>query len=165
MMKEFKNNPNFNLYYTDTDSIVINHPLPDEMVGPELGQFKLEYEITDAIFLAPKVYGIITTDGEQILKVKGLTKEVVSTLRITDLETLLVKEATAKFSQLKWNKNLFKGNISVLETAYKLRATNNKRDGVYKLEFYPDGTNCLNVLHHTIPYNYDQFNKYNDQDT
>lgn len=71
-----KNNNNFDLYYTDTDSIVINHPLPDEMVGPELGQFKLEYEITDAIFLAPKVYGFVATDGTIVKKPKGLQRNM-----------------------------------------------------------------------------------------
>lgn len=75
-MFEVKNNNNFDLYYTDTDSIVINHPLPDEMVGPELGQFKLEYEITDAIFLAPKVYGFVATDGTIVKKPKGLQRNM-----------------------------------------------------------------------------------------
>jgi hypothetical protein len=50
-MSSVKNNPNFNLYYSDTDSAVTDAPLPDFAVGTELGQFKLEYVIKKAVFL------------------------------------------------------------------------------------------------------------------
>jgi hypothetical protein len=51
----FKNNPNFRLYYSDTDSIIIDTPLPDYLVGTKLGQVKLEHVINRGIFfiLAP----------------------------------------------------------------------------------------------------------------
>ena len=62
-MSYFKNNPSFNLYYSDTDSAVIDAPLPDFMVGNALGQMKLEHTISKAVFLAPKAYGLVTTDG------------------------------------------------------------------------------------------------------
>jgi len=52
-MSYFKNNPDFILYYTDTDSIFIDTPLPAELVGNKLGQLKLEYIINRAVFLAP----------------------------------------------------------------------------------------------------------------
>ena len=42
-------------YYTDTDSSILDTPLPDHMIGKGLGQFKLEYVIKKAVFLAPKV--------------------------------------------------------------------------------------------------------------
>ena len=49
------------IYYTDTDSIFINKPLNDELIGPDLGLMKLEYVGTkcldEAVFLPPKVYG------------------------------------------------------------------------------------------------------------
>lgn len=54
-MSQYKNNPNFKLYYSDTDSIIIDSLLPNEMIGTNLGQMKLEYTIKNAIFLAPKV--------------------------------------------------------------------------------------------------------------
>ena len=54
-MSILKNNPLFKLYYSDTDSAVVDRPLPAYMVGNELGQFKLEHVIKKAVFLAPKV--------------------------------------------------------------------------------------------------------------
>lgn len=76
-MSQFKNNPDFNLYYSDTDSIFTDKPLSDNLVGTSLGQLKLEYVIKKAVFLAPKVYALITEDGKEIIKVKGLTNEVI----------------------------------------------------------------------------------------
>jgi DNA polymerase elongation subunit (family B) len=73
-MSQFKNNENFNLYYTDTDSIYTDKPLPDYMISNKiLGKMKLEYVLNKAIFLAPKVYYLETTDGRIIYKVKGLS--------------------------------------------------------------------------------------------
>jgi hypothetical protein len=47
--------------------------------------------------LAPKVYGLITDDGKEIIKVKGLTKDNVKTLNISDLEALLIKDSSRLF--------------------------------------------------------------------
>jgi len=42
-MSHFKNNPNYNLYYTDTDSIYIDSPLTEYFISStELGKLKLE---------------------------------------------------------------------------------------------------------------------------
>jgi len=65
-MSKYKNNPDFELYYTDTDSIFIDRPLPDHLVGKELGQMKLEYVFTDCVFLGPKIYAGVTDDGRYI---------------------------------------------------------------------------------------------------
>lgn len=58
-MSYLKFNPEFNLYYSDTDSIVIDKELPVAMVGDSLGQVKLEHTIKQAVFLAPKVYCLL----------------------------------------------------------------------------------------------------------
>jgi hypothetical protein len=54
---QFKTMKDINLYYTDTDSIDINKPLPSKYIGTELGKMKLEHIFKEALFLAPKVYG------------------------------------------------------------------------------------------------------------
>ena len=66
-MSQFKNNVDYKLFYSDTDSIYINKPLNDSFTSSnELG--KLE---AVAIFLASKVYAL-QTDKDYISKVKGL---------------------------------------------------------------------------------------------
>nr|UHB41847.1 DNA polymerase [Butyriboletus roseoflavus] len=43
-MSHFKNLPNNKMYYTDTDSAVMEKPLDDSLVGKHLGQMVLEKE-------------------------------------------------------------------------------------------------------------------------
>jgi predicted nuclease of predicted toxin-antitoxin system len=59
-MSQFKNNPNFELFYTDTDSIFVDRELPQDMVGKDLGLMKDELSggvIKEAYFLGIKQYG------------------------------------------------------------------------------------------------------------
>jgi hypothetical protein len=107
-MSLLKNNPLFNIFYSDTDSIVTDKPLPSFMVGKELGQFKLEYIIKRAVFLAPKVYGLITTNNDEIIKVKGVVKEQLNDIHIHDLEQLLFMDSSKVFTQEKWFKKVDK---------------------------------------------------------
>jgi DNA polymerase elongation subunit (family B) len=125
-MSIFKNNPDYKLYYSDTDSIVIDQPLPEEFVGTNLGQLKLEHTIDRAVFLAPKVYGLVDTDGQEIIKVKGVTHELATELHINDLEQLLVKDSSKEFNQEKWFKKVIEGTISISDVAYTLKVTSNK---------------------------------------
>ena len=65
-------------YYTDTDSVVLGNPLPEDVISStELGKFKCEYIGRKCIFLAPKCYSIMTTEGQSIIKHKGIAKSLV----------------------------------------------------------------------------------------
>lgn len=145
-MSTLKNNPNFNLYYSDTDSAITDRPLPSFMVGNALGQFKLEYIIRRAVFLAPKVYGLITTDGQEIIKVKGLSPADV---KIQDLENLLVKDSSKEFNHTKWYKKVIAGEITVTDVAYTLKVTSNKRQAIY----------IDNMFSNTKPFKYEEIIK------
>jgi hypothetical protein len=99
-MTQFKNNPDFNLYYSDTDSAYIDRPLPDYMISDTiLGKLKLENILDKAIFLAPKVYSLITELGLHIYKVKGLKHEVK--LTEMDFDNLLIKQSILEKFQIK----------------------------------------------------------------
>lgn len=143
-MSLIKNNPNFNLYYSDTDSAVTDAPLPDIMVGDKLGLFKLEYVISRAVFLAPKVYAFITINGDEIVKVKGIKQDTLSNLKIEDLESLLVQYSSKEFSHEKWFKSIIEGKITTKDVAYNLKITSNKREAIY----------INNIFEGTKPYNY-----------
>jgi len=99
-MSFFKNNPDFILYYSDTDSAFINKPLPQEMIDSKiLGKMKLEHVCKKAIFLSPKVYCLVTENDELIYKVKGLSHDIPLTFE--DFENLLNKNAILKKHQTK----------------------------------------------------------------
>lgn len=66
-------------YYTDTDSVVLGQPLPEELISSSvLGLFKLEDRISKGYFLAPKSYYYKNEKGNEILKYKGAAKTQIS---------------------------------------------------------------------------------------
>lgn len=74
VMSEFKNRDNMTLFYSDTDSLIVDSYLPDELVdNKKLGLYKLEAEYVSFIALGPKVYGAIDVNGKSYTKIKGFT--------------------------------------------------------------------------------------------
>jgi hypothetical protein len=129
-MSQFKNNPDFNLYYTDTDSAYTDSPMPDHLVNSKvLGKLKLENICNKAIFLAPKVYYLETNVGVIIYKVKGLSHNIKLTIK--DFENLLFKDALLKKEQTKWFRNLTSAQIKLSKQVYTLTVTDNKRELIY----------------------------------
>jgi hypothetical protein len=129
LMAEYKIKYADHLYYSDTDSLVLDCPLPDHMVGDQLGQFKLEHMVSEGIFLAPKVYGLLLPSGRVIIKNKGYIKDDIT---LDHLKFLLNKDSSLALKQEKWFKDLGLGGINIHETPYTLRATSNKREFIYK---------------------------------
>lgn len=116
-------------FYSDTDSVVLQQPLPDREVGKALGQMKLEYGgIKEGIFLAPKVYGLRLESGETITKIKGLNTEIT----FNEMKKLLKEEERLKLRKINWVRDLSKSRIQLMESIYTLMVTSNKRRVVYE---------------------------------
>lgn len=80
MMVPIKTNKENPPLYTDTDSVFLSKPLPSHLVGPELGQFKQELDghiISEALFLAPKMYGFKYDNKEKVV-ISGVKPDSVS---------------------------------------------------------------------------------------
>lgn len=125
-MTQFKNSEGVNLYYTDTDSIDIDAPLNSKFIGQELGKMKLEHIFEGAVFLAPQVYGGITSQYEYV-KVKCLK----NTISFSQLKPLLIKDTSLKIHQEKWYRNISEGKITIKDELYTLMVTENKRILIY----------------------------------
>ena len=145
IMSYFKNNPEFNLYYSDTDSAIIDKPLSPDLIGPELGQFKLEHTVDRAYFIAPKVYGLVTDKGEKIVKIKGVSSSVIDHEFFKYYEKILVKDHGYEFTQEKWNKDYINGEVSIRQICYHLKVTSNKREAIYKNSFFHPGNKDPNI--------------------
>jgi hypothetical protein len=129
-MSQFKNNPLINLYYTDTDSIYTDSEIDSTMIDDKiLGKLKLEHICKKAIFLAPKVYCLLTESDEFIHKVKGLSHDI--NLTFEDFENLLVKDVLIEKTQTKWFRKLSEGKINLLNELYTLKVNDNKRELIY----------------------------------
>lgn len=127
-MSQFKNNPDIKLYYSDTDSVFSENPLPDYLIhDKKLGLLKLEHVLSKFVALGPKVYGGMDINGNEFVKTKGLKTK----LSLRDLEELLIENNNKDFKQEKWFNNLIDGHIFVTDSKYNLKATNYKRLLVY----------------------------------
>lgn len=125
-MSQFKNNPDINLYYSDTDSIYTDSELDESFIDNKvLGKLKLENICKKAIFLSPKVYCLITNSNEFIFKIKGLSHKIK--LNYSDFKKLLTRNTFIEKTQAKWFRNLSEAKITILEQ----KATKNKRQLIY----------------------------------
>ena len=130
-MSMFKNNDKFKLFYTDTESIAVNKPLDSSFIDPKvLGKMKLEHVVKKAIFLAPKLYCLMTDNNEFITKTRGLSHDIK--LQFEDFENLLFKNSEIIKNQNKWFKSLYQGTIKIDELPYSIKYTDNKRKLIFK---------------------------------
>lgn len=119
-------------YYTDTDSVVLGSPLPEEDISSTvLGKFKLESIVTKGFFLAPKSYSLLTQEGERIIKHKGLAKSLVNEewfeSQYADISRTKLTPVKSNF-RIDWEKL----NITKKETLVNLGIrVSNKREPVY----------------------------------
>lgn len=59
------------IYYSDTDSLVTDKPLDNDLVGTSLGLFKLEHKVKRGYFISSKTSCLITEDYKWRIKTKG----------------------------------------------------------------------------------------------
>jgi len=140
-MTQFINNPHYNLYYTDTDSIVIDKPLDPTLVDDKrLGLMKLENVYNEFVAIAPKVYGGEFLNEER--KSKEITKVswggYKGTVPLVTLKSLLIthnkKISHVELSHQKLIRDYEKGIIRIEDQNYNLMPTNNKREIIIKAQ-------------------------------
>lgn len=152
-MSRFKNNPEITLYYSDTDSIIIDKELNPSIVGSELGQLKLENRIDKFVCLAPKFYYIENMEGKKIIKVKGLNmtnNNLISNYK--KLLDLLIVDTSLELTQDKWYKSMFTGEISIKSMLHHLTQSCTKRKQSFVIN--EEGQQ---IWDRTEAYNYDEF--------
>jgi hypothetical protein len=94
------------IYYSDTDSIFYkNYSLPDNLIGPNLGQFKSEYTNVKGYFISNKTYCLILEGGNTIIKAKGVLKESLNLedfkdMYLSNLNIQALKSETFKSFEL-----------------------------------------------------------------
>lgn len=132
----------YTIYYTDTDSIVVDKPLPEWMVGTnELGKMKLEYFVEEGLFLAPKVYALKLGNGEEVIKIKGLSKDTINNeLNFDLMKSLLNKDSSLVLNQIKSFRSFSDTTINLIDQTYKLIPTDNKRQLIYDINNQLIGT-------------------------
>jgi len=107
-----------NIYYTDTDSIVTDIKLDDKLVGNDLGQFKLEYEILKGYFISSKTYCLVLKDSKIpfVCKSKGLDNKQ---LTVEDFDKLY-NGTSLEMTKLSAIRNYEEGSVVLTPSSIKL---------------------------------------------
>ena len=122
--------PEKGIYYMDTDSIVMDSPLPDDVIDDyEFGKMSLEDEIEYSIFVAPKRYAyrsMLKNLGNNVKKIKAIPKDVVSLIPLDAFNNDLCLEYS---KPTKMKTALHKGIISYSKepVSKNLKVLNPKR--------------------------------------
>jgi hypothetical protein len=135
-MNEFKLKYKKHIYYSDTDSLVMDIPLPKEYVNNKIGMFKLENKVKEGVFIAPKTYALLLDDSSEIVKIKGYINKDIS---FNDMKSLLNENNKEKIlHHTKLYKNLSEAKIKMMETIFSLKITDNKRNAIFNEGIYKD---------------------------
>lgn len=123
------------IYYSDTDSIVTDIHLPDNMVHPtELGKLKLEHKIKKGIFISGKLYSLITDNDEQIIKAKGVKS---NSLTFIDFRSLLENKDINHAIKVQSKKDWGLGQVTIFDKEITIHSNNyTKRQKLYDVEGY-----------------------------
>jgi hypothetical protein len=116
------------IYYSDTDSLVLNGALPENYCNSAaLGKFKLEHKFTEGIFIMPKVYYLLTEEGKEINKCKGFSGKLNRSQYLD-----LLEGKTLDLRVTKWIRSLKNHSIQIhRDTPYQIKPTLNKRNKIY----------------------------------
>jgi hypothetical protein len=121
---------NYDVLYSDTDSIFTTDKLPEEMIGGELGMMKDELEgetISEGYFFGIKQYGYLVIDKSRNYKVTTVFAGVKrNSLTWRDILNLSKGESINVNNGLRFYKSLNALNISIKESRSVLRINNDK---------------------------------------
>jgi hypothetical protein len=90
IINDYKNIPGNPCVMSDTDSVVLTKPLPERLIGNEIGQMKLEQVVLKGIFIKKKLYCIINSNKKEIIKSSGISS---TKLNYESFEKLLKGES------------------------------------------------------------------------
>jgi len=134
-MTQFKNNSEFNLLYSDTDSAFVDKPLPDYLIGKELGKLKDELNggvIKKGYFLGIKKYGYIDENNIVHSIFSGIER---NSLSWNEIEQIANGFTIIKNSSVRFFKNLTSLNITIknsLETSIVFNPRKKVNNNSYK---------------------------------
>jgi DNA polymerase type B, organellar and viral len=120
------------IYYIDTDGIVTDIDLSTidpNLVGAELGQFKLEHIIKEAYFASNKTYCLVLEDGNIIIKSKGVDDESID---LEGFKKLYYNSERIKAIKTQTVRDYKNGSVTIEDIeAYVSSESYTKRDKIY----------------------------------
>jgi len=153
IINEYKNIPSNPCVMSDTDSVVLTHPLPEHLVGVELGQLKLEHQIEEGIFIKKKFYYIRDSNNKEIIKSSGIDSSRLnyeSFIKLLNGESITLDRLNFNVEWLKGlNINVTDSKIVVHGLQENIKTLYNTWDSNYKHISFPIKYNI--IIHPLFP--------------
>ena len=145
-MMEFKTDPDIEIVYTDTDSLITEGRLKPTYIGEEIGQFKDEMNglvINEGIFLGIKEYGYtyINKNGDKIDKsvFAGVPRDSLS---FYEIKKILKGETITKEVPIRFHKSL--KDLSITSKNVKINIKKNCDKKLIDNKYIPLTINEMN---------------------
>nr|YP_009348168.1 hypothetical protein [Hericium coralloides]APX41121.1 hypothetical protein [Hericium coralloides] len=125
-MVKFKTDPNINIYYTDTDSMFVDKPLDNKLVGDDIGLMKDELKggvIDKALFLGIKKYGYQLNDKTYSV-ISGITR---NDLTWEELSKISKGQQIIRTFETRFYKHFNSLNIEILSGKITITLNNFKK--------------------------------------
>ncbi len=135
LINDYKNIPGNPCIMSDTDSAVLPYPLPDHLVGDNLGKMRLIYKVNSGIFIKKKLYCILDENNNLIVKSSGIDP---SKLNYKLFEQLLLGnsvEVTGTSFNVDWktlNINVVDSQITIQGLKGEIKTIPNNQDVDFK---------------------------------
>jgi len=131
---------------SDTDSAILTKPLPDHLVGKNLGQMKLVHEIKKGIFIKKKLYCIIDTNNQEIIKSSGIDSSKLnykSFLKLLNGESIEIERTKFNVEWKNLNLNVVESKITIKGLVGKVKTMLNTTDVNFKAISFPKKYNLI----------------------
>ena len=120
-----------NIYYSDTDSLVVDKKLDiSNLLGNELGKFKIEFKnIKEAYFISNKTYCLVLDNNEIIIKAKGIKN---NSINLEDFKAMYFNKRNISAKKINTKTNYEKGSVLIEEKNVILNSDiYSKREKIY----------------------------------
>ena len=140
IINDYKNIPGNPCIMSDTDSVVLNYPLPDNLVGNELGQMKLEHEVKEGIFIRKKLYCILNSNNKEIIKASGIDPSKLNYnffVKLLTGESIEIERTDFNLDWKTLDLNVVNSKITVQGLKGEIKTIYNTPDVNFKLISFP----------------------------
>ena len=108
---------NISIYYSDTDSLVLDVKgleilRQKNLIGDKIGQFKFEHLIKQAFFISNKTYCLVLQNDQSIIKAKGV---ISNNLTVKQFESMYYNKTNIKTHKTLSQTNYAQGAVNILE--------------------------------------------------